>query len=152
MSGESASAGGRRASDRFDVGVVATKLAPHRLPRGSVSRPDLLERLRTGRDRVLTLVSAPAGFGKTTMLTEWVATDSGTPFAWVTLDSGDSEPVRLCSHVIAALAKCEPVVGTRSLGALRATPYVSRGCPSLPGRSPTRRRCKAYSDSSTTSD
>jgi ATP/maltotriose-dependent transcriptional regulator MalT len=113
---------GRPAPDLFEVGVIATKLAPHRLPRGSVSRPQLLDRLRAGRNRALTLVSAPAGYGKTTLLTEWVTTDSDMPFAWVTLDRGDTEPVRLWSHVIAALAHSEPAVGTRSLRTLRTGP------------------------------
>jgi LuxR family transcriptional regulator, maltose regulon positive regulatory protein len=72
---------GRPAPDLFEVGVIATKLAPHRLPRGSVSRPQLLDRLRAGRNRALTLASAPAGYGKTTLLTEWVTTDSDMPFA-----------------------------------------------------------------------
>jgi LuxR family maltose regulon positive regulatory protein len=114
--------GGRRPSDHVRVGLIATKLVPPRLPRGSVGRPQLLARLRTGRRRVLTLVSAPAGFGKTTMLAEWVTTDSGTPFAWVALDRGDAEPVRLWTHVIAALAQSEPEVGNRSLVALRTDP------------------------------
>src|SRR4051794_164167 len=113
---------GRRAADRPDVSVIATKLAPYRLPYGSIPRPHLLDRLRAGRDRALTLVSAPAGFGKTTLLTEWVATDSDTAFAWVTLDLGDAEPVRLWTHVIVALAQSEPTVGERSLPALRVSP------------------------------
>ena len=101
---------------------LRTKLAPHRLPRGSVSRPGLLDRLRAGSDRALTLVSAPAGFGKTTLLTEWVSTDSERSFAWVTLDQGDTEPVRLWTHVIASLAAARLDLGVRSLAALRASP------------------------------
>ena len=53
------------------AGVIAGKLAPARLTQGAVARPALLERLRSGRGRALTLVSAPAGFGKTTLLTAW---------------------------------------------------------------------------------
>ena len=56
-------------------GVVRAELVPPRLPRGSVSRPGLLEALRAGGHHSLTLVSAPAGFGKTTLLAEWVQTD-----------------------------------------------------------------------------
>ena len=103
-------------------GLIRSKLAPHRLPRGVVSRPQLLEELRRGRDRALTLVSAPAGFGKTTLLTEWVETDAATSFAWVTLDPDDVEPVRLWTHVIAAIAQHESTVGGRSLEALRSNP------------------------------
>jgi LuxR family maltose regulon positive regulatory protein len=104
-----------------DLGVIAAKLVPHRRPRGSVSRPHLLKLLRDGHDRALTLVSAPAGYGKTTMLTEWVATEgSRTPFAWVTLDGGDADPVRLWSHIVAALAGSARGIGDCSIAALRA--------------------------------
>jgi LuxR family maltose regulon positive regulatory protein len=106
-----------------EVGVVASKLIPHRRPRGSVSRPRLVERLNAGREQALTLVSAPAGFGKTTLLAEWVGvadTDIGN--AWVSLDSGDREAVRLWTHIIAAFARSRPGFGARSLAALRADP------------------------------
>ncbi len=107
--------------EQRDAGVIRTKLTPPRLPRGSVSRPHLLSRLREGYDRRLTLVSAPAGFGKTTLLTEWVGSDP-TPFAWVTLDPSDAEPVRLWNHIIAAVSRWEPEVGRRSLDILHANP------------------------------
>ncbi len=88
-----------------------------------MSRPRLLEPLIAGRDRKLTLVSAPAGFGKTTMLTEWVATAAATTsFAWVSLDAGDAEPTRFWTHIIAALSGSQPTVGHRSMAALRAQP------------------------------
>jgi len=113
---------GRRSTDRAHAGVIETKLAPHRLPHGSVSRPALLEQLRHGRDRALTLVSAPAGFGKTTLLTEWVTTDRERVFAWVTLDASDAEPVRLWTNVIASVAARRLSVGVGSLPALRTNP------------------------------
>ena len=97
-------------------GLVRAKLAPPRPPHGSVCRPQLLEVLRTGRGRSLTLVSAPAGFGKTTLLAEWVSAGPPGTFAWVSLDAGDGEPARFWSHVISALATVEPRVGTGSLG------------------------------------
>ncbi len=103
------------------AGVIAGKLAPARLPQGAVARPALLERLRAGRGRALTLVSAPAGFGKTTLLTAW-ANQPGPPVAWVSLDRGDTDPARLWAHIIAALAVHEPLAGTASLRALRARP------------------------------
>lgn len=113
---------GRRTPDGPGAGLIRAKLAPHRLPRGSVSRPQLLEELRLGRDRALTLVCAPAGFGKTTLLTEWVDTDAAAAFAWVTLDPGDVEPVRLWTHVVAAIARHEGAVGGRFLHVLRSNP------------------------------
>jgi LuxR family transcriptional regulator, maltose regulon positive regulatory protein len=102
-------------------GVIAGKLAPARLPQGWVARPALIECLRAGRGRALTLVSAPAGFGKTTLLTAW-ANQLGPRVAWVSLDRGDADPARLWAHVIAALAAHEPLAGTTSLPALRARP------------------------------
>jgi hypothetical protein len=122
MAGEAGPSAGRGAPDGLCAGLIRAKLAPHRLPRGWLSRPQLLDELRLGRGRVLTLVSAPAGFGKTTLLTEWAGTDAATPFAWVTLDPGDEEPVRLWAHVVAAIAQHESTVGDRFLAALRSNP------------------------------
>ena len=122
MAGDAGLSAGRGAPDGLGAGLIRAKLAPHRLPRGWLSRPQLLDELRLGRDRVLTLVSAPAGFGKTTLLTEWAGTDAATPFAWVTLDPGDEEPVRLWAHVVAAIAQHESTVGVRFLAALRSNP------------------------------
>jgi len=65
-----------------------------------VSRPRLIERLNAGLHRKLTLISAPAGFGKTTLLSEWVA-GCDRPFAWVSLDKGDNDPVRFWVYFIA---------------------------------------------------
>lgn len=122
MAGQAEPGAGRQAPDGLGAGLIRAKLAPHRLPRGSVSRPQLLDELRLGRDRALTLVCAPAGYGKTTLLTEWAATDVATAFAWVTLDASDVEPVRLWTHVIAAIAQHESAVGARSVDALRSNP------------------------------
>lgn len=103
---------------RSRLGVVSAKLAPPRPPRGSVSRPALVEALREGRGRALTLVSAPAGFGKTTLLAEWVQAGPPGRFAWVTLDAGDCEPQRFWAHVVAAL----PGVGDATVAAVRSRP------------------------------
>jgi LuxR family maltose regulon positive regulatory protein len=97
-------------------------MAPSRLPGGFIPRPALIERLRGGSSCVLTLLSAPAGFGKTTLLTEWVTSRGQGSTSWVSLDKGDTDPVRLWSHVIAALAESEPGVGAASLAAVRARP------------------------------
>lgn len=53
------------------AGVISAKLEPDRLPRGAVARTGLIDGLRSGHDRSLTLVSAPAGYGKSTLLAEW---------------------------------------------------------------------------------
>jgi LuxR family maltose regulon positive regulatory protein len=86
-----------------------------------VPRPRLIERLDEGlrRGRKLTLVSAPAGFGKTTLLSAWVATVD-RPVGWVSLDEGDSDPARLWTYFVAALQTALPGVGEAALEALRS--------------------------------
>src|SRR5512134_1181600 len=75
------------------------------LPRSNpVLRSRLIERLNEGLSagRKLTLVSAPAGFGKTTLVSEWLST-CGRPVAWLSLDEGDSDPARFLTYLITAL-------------------------------------------------
>ena len=67
-----------------------------------VHRPDLIERLNEGLHRKLTLISAPAGFGKTTLVSEWVAACE-RPTAWLSLDEGDNDPKRFLAYLVAAL-------------------------------------------------
>jgi LuxR family maltose regulon positive regulatory protein len=75
-----------------------------------VSRRRLLDRLETGLRRKLILVSAPAGYGKTTLLSEWHAASQGgtLALAWVLLDEQDNDPVRFWSYVFAAFEKVRP--------------------------------------------
>ena len=80
----------------MSTSILATKLyVPPPRPR-VVLRPRLIERLNEGLHRKLTLISAPAGFGKTTLLSEWVA-GCQRPAAWLSLDEGDSDPTRFLS-------------------------------------------------------
>ena len=90
-------------------GVVRTKLlAP--VPRSEqVPRPRLIEQLDAGSDRKLTLIGAPVGYGKTTLLTQWLRSQGpNLHFAWVSLDEQDNDPVRLWRHVIEALRQGTP--------------------------------------------
>ena len=73
--------------------ILVTKLYVPLAQPGTVQRPRLIERLDEGLHRKLTLISAAAGFGKTTLLGEWVAS-SGRPAAWLSLDEEDSDPAR----------------------------------------------------------
>ena len=99
--------------------ILATKLyVPPPQPK-AVLRPRLVERLNEGLHRKLILVSAPAGFGKTTLLSEWVA-GCGRPAAWLSLDEGDSDPTRFLSYLVAALQTIAPNIGEGVLGALRS--------------------------------
>src|SRR5438067_10538890 len=98
--------------------LLATKL--HRpLPRAHlVRRPRLAARLTQGMMGPLTLVSAPAGFGKTTLLAQWLA-ESGMPVAWLSLEAGDNELVRFLSYLIAALQTLDPHLGAVALTLLQ---------------------------------
>lgn len=85
--------------------LLTTKLYPPAARAGQVARPRLTERLNAGLTRPLTLVSAPAGFGKSTLLGEWRATPPGqaAPLAWLSLDAGDNDPARFWGYLLAAL-------------------------------------------------
>jgi LuxR family transcriptional regulator, maltose regulon positive regulatory protein len=83
-----------------------------------VARPRLVARLNEGLTRPLTLLSAPAGFGKTTLLSEWVA-QAKLPVAWLVLDADDNDPVRFWSYFIAALQQVDAAIGTSSLPLLQ---------------------------------
>ena len=82
--------------------ILATKLYIPRLRPNVVSRPRLIERLNEGLQRKLILISAPAGFGKTTLVSEWVAS-SERPTAWLSLDEGENDPTRFLTYLVAAL-------------------------------------------------
>jgi LuxR family transcriptional regulator, maltose regulon positive regulatory protein len=100
--------------------ILATKLyIPFPQP-NVVLRPRLIERLNEdGLHRRLTLVCAPAGFGKTTLLGEWL---TGLPqlTAWLSLDEGDNDPVRFLAYLVAALQTVAPNIGEGVLGALQS--------------------------------
>jgi LuxR family maltose regulon positive regulatory protein len=75
-----------------------------------VPRPRLLELLNTGLYRKLTLISAPAGFGKTTMLSDWIG-ELNLPVAWVSLDEGDNDRNRFLLYFVTALQTIQPGTG-----------------------------------------
>src|SRR5215212_3538034 len=76
---------------------------------GLITRTRLLDALAAAPDRApLILLTAPAGYGKTTVLSQWAAEDS-REFAWVTVDEADGDPVRLAGHVALALHRIEPL-------------------------------------------
>jgi LuxR family transcriptional regulator, maltose regulon positive regulatory protein len=83
-----------------------------------VVRPRLTSRLTEGLSRPLTLIAAPAGFGKTTLLAEWRATPQGRdyPLGWLSLDPDDSDPPRFWAYVVAALRALPAFAGAESFG------------------------------------
>jgi LuxR family maltose regulon positive regulatory protein len=109
--------------------LLATKLYVPPIRPELVSRPRLIERLNAGlviRDvfcRALTVISAPAGFGKTTLASEWVQRlgDASQPIAvaWLSLDEGDNDPARFLAYLLAALRTVEAGFGKGVLSALQ---------------------------------
>ena len=88
--------------------VVESKLRPPPGPPESVPRTALVNRLRAAGAFPIVLVVAPAGYGKTTLLSQWAARDA-RPFAWVSVDERDNDPYVLLKHVAAALDRIEPL-------------------------------------------
>ncbi len=99
--------------------VLATKLyIPPPRPK-VVLRPRLIERLDEGLHRRLSLISAPAGFGKTTLAGEWAA-GCGRAVAWLSLDEGDNDPARFLAYLVAALQTVAAHIGKGALGMLQS--------------------------------
>jgi LuxR family maltose regulon positive regulatory protein len=105
--------------------ILATKLyIPPPRPK-IVLRPRLIERLNEGLGRhqgfgrKLTLIAAPAGFGKTSLVSEWLHR-SKMPAAWLSLDEGDNDPVRFLAYLVAALQTIEADLGAGALGLLQS--------------------------------
>ncbi len=116
--------------------TLATKLYIPSPRRNLVLRPRLLAQLNAGLQRKLTLISAPAGFGKTTLISEWIPCarqgDKETgrqgdaiaaPFAvaWLSLDESDSDPIRFLTYFITALQTLAPQMGTGVLALLQSS-------------------------------
>ena len=105
----------------METSLLMTKInIPPARPQ-TIQRPRLIERLREGLHYNLILISAPAGFGKTTLLSEWVhQNQSRIRTAWVSLDEGDNDPVRFWDYFITALQKLQPACGEKSLKLLHS--------------------------------
>jgi LuxR family maltose regulon positive regulatory protein len=101
--------------------VLDTKFYIPRWRPGLVPRTRLVERLDRSVEAKLTLVSAPPGFGKTTLLAEWLAAApaDGRRVAWLSLDQGDNQPATFWTYAIAALQRAQPDVGGGALSLLQ---------------------------------
>ena len=97
-----------------------TKLTVPPIRREHIHRPRLVGLLNAGLDAKLTLVSAPAGFGKTTLLSEWLRR-LNQPFAWVSLDKDDNAWPRFLASVLTSLQTLDPAFGAGLLGALESS-------------------------------
>ena len=98
--------------------LLATKFFIPTKQQNLVPRPRLLKMLDKALSRKLTLLSAPAGFGKTTLVSDWVS-QRGEPVVWLSLDKDDSDPRRFWLYFITALQTVSEEIGTASLGMLQ---------------------------------
>jgi LuxR family transcriptional regulator, maltose regulon positive regulatory protein len=100
------------------VPLIMTKVQAPRSRSALVHRSRLTQRLQEGAKGPLTLISAPAGFGKTTLLTSWL-TSNDTPTAWFSVEPEDNDPVRFFTYLIAALQRLDKRIGTSVLPLLQ---------------------------------
>lgn len=99
--------------------LIRTKLSPPGLPHEVIRRQRICERLNAHTGR-LVLISAPAGFGKTVGVLDWL-TDQRAPVAWLSVDSLDNDPVRFFAHLAASVEQIEVPGASRAAALLRAT-------------------------------
>jgi len=99
--------------------LLTTKLYAPQITPELVPRPHLARHLSEGLRRKFTLVSAPAGFGKSTLVTGWLA-ETGQPAAWLSLDEGDNDPVRFWTYVIAAIQAVNQELGDEARQIIRS--------------------------------
>ncbi|MEW6028168.1 MAG: LuxR C-terminal-related transcriptional regulator [Chloroflexota bacterium] len=104
--------------------LLKTKISIPLLPEEFVHRPRLTERISQGVKGPLTLISAPAGFGKTNALIEW-AKETKFPVAWLTIDRDDNDPGRFSSYLVGSIQAVYPGLGEEALDFIQST--KSRG-------------------------
>jgi len=116
-------------AEEMTTPLLTTKLYIPPVRPELVSRPRLIERLNAGLHRKLTLISAPAGFGKTTLVSEWVSESAreqvgesarGRPVAWLSLDEGDNDLARFLTYLVAALQTVDAGIGKDVLDMLQS--------------------------------
>jgi LuxR family maltose regulon positive regulatory protein len=105
--------------DRESEILLATKMFPPRRRAASIARPRLMQALRRAREVPLSLVVAPAGWGKTTVVMDWLEHD-GMSAAWVSLDVTENDPMRFWSYLLAAVRQVAPDIGVEAQRRLRA--------------------------------
>ena len=110
--------------------LLSIKLSVPSVRSSLVPRTRLSERLDEGLERKLTLLSAPAGFGKTTLLSSWIRELSGDarPVSWLSVDSGDNDPARFWRYFVTATDQLQPGSGTTAL-TLLGYPYRRKELP-----------------------
>ncbi len=99
--------------------LLATKLHIPHVATPVIERPHMRQRLRRGLEVPLTLLAAPAGFGKTTALEDWLRSER-VPAAWVSLDAGDDDPTQFWTYVLTAMRQVWPRIGAMALTMLQS--------------------------------
>ncbi|MGH3170126.1 MAG: hypothetical protein ACRDN0_30110, partial [Trebonia sp.] len=118
--GTPADGGSAGGASVLSASVLLPALEPPVSRRGTVARPELLNRLADDVPAKLVLVAAPAGWGKTSLLRDWCASGDGPRTAWLSVDQADNDLARFWTGVIAALRTVYPGIGADSLQVLRA--------------------------------
>ncbi|HEX2619992.1 MAG TPA: hypothetical protein VHL11_07590, partial [Phototrophicaceae bacterium] len=108
------------AAQIFTPELLITKLTPPPAHRSTLARHHLFDRLNQGLTGKLTVLAAPAGSGKTTLVSTWLTTFPPGTTAWLTLEKGDNDPVRFWRYVITACQKFDPMLGSAALAQLRS--------------------------------
>ncbi|MDN7177372.1 LuxR C-terminal-related transcriptional regulator [Caballeronia sp. SEWSISQ10-4 2] len=106
--------------------LLATKVLPPRLPTGLIDRPRLFDLVTQAENRRLTVIKAPAGFGKTSLAITWLnqLRASGARVAWLSLDDADDEPARFIHHLAQSLRHACSSVGVSAIGLTAETSLV----------------------------
>jgi LuxR family transcriptional regulator, maltose regulon positive regulatory protein len=104
------------ADQKWSVSLIQTKMAPQRLPPGCVQRLELIRRLDAHCGRTVTVVRAPAGFGKTTLLASWSETllAQRHVVAWLSLDAEDDDPKEFGAYLVAAFCRASEEIGQQA--------------------------------------
>lgn len=102
--------------------ILQTKLTPSPVRADRIHRPRLAQRFSTSLEHPLTLVCAPAGYGKSTLLAEWFGSDAGgaVAFGWLSLDEDDNDPVRFLTYLISAFANASGIDADEMLSLLHS--------------------------------
>jgi len=115
--------------------LLPLKLTPPPPRDGVLLRPDLQSLLSEVRLHPITLVVAPAGYGKTTLLAQWVQelSRTGAPVGWLTLDRGERDPAMFLAYLIRAFQPIAPTIGTEAWRVLSSAANLQRDWPLVAG-------------------
>jgi LuxR family maltose regulon positive regulatory protein len=109
----SSSTSGEKETDQLSLEqgklLLRTKFYVPPIRSTQIARPRLADLIKAGLERSLILVSAPAGYGKTTLVSNWLK-ETKIPSAWLSLDGGDNDPIRFLQYLVAALQSIAPSI------------------------------------------